>query len=95
LLREEAALDARPRVGDDAELFESLRELRTDFARERGWAPYMVCGDAALRGMCRRRPHSLEELLDVPGIGEKKAADFGRAFLERIEEFEDQHLGEV
>mgnify|MGYP000205354889 CR=1 FL=1 len=39
LLREEAALDARPRVGDDAELFESLRELRTDFARERGWAP--------------------------------------------------------
>lgn len=95
LLREEAALDARPRVGDDAELFESLRELRTDFARERGWAPYMVCSDAALRGMCRRRPHSLEELLDVPGIGEKKAADFGRAFLERIEEFEDQYLGEV
>lgn len=95
LLREEAALDARPRVGDDADLFESLRELRTDFARERGWAPYMVCSDAALRGMCRRRPHSLEELLDVPGIGEKKAADFGQAFLTRIEEFEDQHLGEV
>lgn len=95
LLREEAALDARPRVGDDVELFESLRELRTDFARERNWAPYMVCNDAALRGMCRRRPHSLEELLDVPGIGEKKAADFGQAFLDRIEEFEDQHLGEV
>lgn len=95
LLREEAALDARPRVGDDAELFESLRELRTEFARERNWAPYMVCSDATLRGMCRRRPHSIGELLDVSGIGEKKAADFGAAFLERIEQFEDEHLGDL
>lgn len=90
LLREEAALDARPRTGDDAALFERLRTLRREFALEREWAPYMVCSDKALRGMCRRRPTTIDELLEVPGIGEKKAADFGDAFLEEIARFEDE-----
>ena len=90
LVRDEAALDARPRIGDDAKLFERLRELRREYAIERAWAPYMICSDKALRGMCRRRPRTLEELLEVPGIGEKKAEDFGEAFLQAIASFEDE-----
>ena len=38
LLREESSGDARSRVGDDVELFERLRALRTSCASERGWA---------------------------------------------------------
>ncbi len=94
LLRAEAESDARPRVGDDAELFERLRELRRELAIERGWAPYMVCTDKALRGMCRRRPATRGELLEVPGIGEKKADDFGDAFLAEIARFEDDRAGD-
>ena len=89
LLRDEAALDARPRVGDDAELFERLRALRTELARERQWAPYMVFADKALRGMCRQRPRTRDELLEVSGVGEKKADDFGERFLSEIAAFED------
>ena len=91
LLREEAALDARPRVGDDVELFERLRALRTEFARERRIAPYMVFNDKVLRGMCRQRPQTREELLGVSGVGEKKAAEFGEAFLSEISGFEAEH----
>ena len=91
LLRDEAALDARPRVGDDAELFERLRTLRTQFARERRIAPYMVFNDKTLRGMCRQRPQTCEELLNVSGVGEKKAAEFGEAFLSEISGFEAEH----
>ena len=79
---------SRPHLGDDAELFERLRELRRDFAAERSWAPYMVCSDKALRGMCRLRPATRDELLEVPGIGEKKADDFGDAFIKEIAAFE-------
>ena len=50
----------------------------------------MICSDKALRGMCRRRPHTLDELLEVPGIGEQKAEDFGDAFLREIASFEDE-----
>ena len=91
LLRDEASRDARPRVGDDGELFERLREVRRELAIERAWAPYMIASDKALRGMCRRRPTTRDELLEVPGIGEKKADDFGDAFLAEISRFEDEH----
>ena len=67
-----------------------MRDLRREYAIERAWAPYMICSDKALRGMCRRRPRTLDELLEVPGIGEKKAEDFGAAFLQAIASFEDE-----
>ena len=89
LLRQEAALDSRPRVGDDAELFELLRGLRLELAREREVPPYIVCSDATLRGMCRRRPATREDLLEVSGIGEKKAGEYGEAFLAEIAAFEE------
>ena len=89
LLREEAANDGRERVGDNGELFERLRLVRKELAEERQWAPYLICADKALRGMCRLRPHSMDELLDVPGIGEKKADDFGDRFIAEIAEFEE------
>ena len=91
LLREEAELDQRPRVGDDAELFERLRALRKEISTELEMAPYMVFSDKALRGLCRLRPQTREELIQVNGIGEKKADAFGEQFMAAIEEFEPEH----
>lgn len=88
LVREEAALDARPRVGDDAELFEELRDLRRELADEHQVPAYIICSDATLRGLCRRRPAAREELLEVTGIGEKKADAYGDAFLAAIADYE-------
>lgn len=91
LLRDEAALDSKPRVGDDAELFERLRALRRELAEWRDVPPYIVCSDKTLRGLCRQRPATREDLLEVSGIGERKADEFGDAFLKAISEFEDEH----
>ena len=91
LLREEAELDERPRVGDDAELFERLRALRKDISTELEMAPYMVFSDKALRGLSRLRPQTRDELIQVNGIGEKKADAFGEQFMAAIEEFESEH----
>lgn len=93
LLRDEAALDSKPRVGDDAELFERLRALRRELAEWREVPPYIVCSDKTLRGLCRQRPTTREDLLEVSGIGERKADEFGEAFLKAIAEFEDEHRG--
>lgn len=93
LLRDEAALDSKPRVGDDAELFERLRALRRELAEWRDVPPYIVCSDKTLRGLCRQRPATREELLEVSGIGERKADEFGEAFLKAISEFEGEHRG--
>lgn len=93
LLRDEAAFGSKPRVGDDAELFERLRALRRELAEWRDVPPYIVCSDKTLRGLCRQRPATREELLEVSGIGERKADEFGEAFLKAISEFEDEHRG--
>ena len=68
----------------DAELFESLRELRREIASEEKIPPYMVFADKTLAGMCVMRPENLDEMLDVSGVGEHKLEKYGERFLERI-----------
>jgi len=70
--------------GEDAELFESLRTLRRTIALERGVPPYLVFNDRTLAAMAQSRPRTREELLEVRGVGEKKALDLGETFLEKI-----------
>ena len=47
---------------------------------------YMVFNDSTLRQMALKKPLSVEELLNIPGVGEKKAARYGQEFLSVIEE---------
>ena len=68
----------------DAELFESLRKLRREIALEEKVPPYMVFADRTLAGMCVMRPATLDEMLDVSGVGEHKLEKYGERFLERI-----------
>jgi ATP-dependent DNA helicase RecQ len=70
--------------GVDRELFERLRAVRLDTARERGVPPYVIFHDATLREMARIRPTSLHALLSVKGIGARKADDLGEIFLSAI-----------
>ena len=71
----------------DGGLFESLRELRRQIAGERKVPAYVVFGDATLRDMARLRPGSADSLLNIRGVGERKLADLGQRFLERIETY--------
>jgi len=74
-------------LGVDADLFDVLREVRVRLARARGVPPYVIFHDTTLRDMVERRPKTIEELHDVYGVGAKKAADFGDAFLDAIRTF--------
>ena len=69
----------------DRGLFERLRDLRRQLADEKSVPAYVVFGDASLRDMTRRRPSTLSEFLEVHGVGEKKAADYGELFLAVID----------
>lgn len=73
--------------GVDRELFDELKALRTELAREQGVPPYVVFNDASLRDMARQIPRSPAEFLEVHGVGNKKAETYGAVFLEKIEEF--------
>ncbi len=69
-------------VGDP--LFDALRELRRDLAAQAQVPPYVVFHDAVLRSMAADRPTTLAEMGSIPGVGEKKLAAYGEAFLKAI-----------
>ncbi|MCI2173432.1 MAG: DNA helicase RecQ [Atopobiaceae bacterium] len=69
-----------------AELYERLRSLRSEIAREQGVAPYMVFSNATLMDLVSKRPTTSDGLLDVYGLGEKKVQRFGDQVLETLRE---------
>ncbi|WP_165006119.1 MULTISPECIES: DNA helicase RecQ [unclassified Enterococcus] len=70
--------------GETDALFETLRELRTDLAADAGVPPYVVFSDATLKEMCRLRPASRLEMLQIKGVGQSKLDKYGEAFLAAI-----------
>ncbi len=74
-------------AGVDRGLFDALRVLRREVARERHVPAYIVFGDAALRDMARRRPTSIEGFLEVSGVGQAKARQYGDRFVATIAEY--------
>jgi len=68
----------------DSELFDALRELRQELAREQGVPPYVIFHDATLAEMVAIRPRDLDEMGGISGVGEKKLERYGRTFLDRI-----------
>jgi ATP-dependent DNA helicase RecQ len=68
----------------DRALFERLRALRLDIARQRGVPPYVIFHDTTLREMARLKPTSVSALLDVRGVGARKAEELGEAFVAEI-----------
>jgi ATP-dependent DNA helicase RecQ len=75
------------REGDiacDEILFERLRTLRKKLADERRVPAYIVLGDTTLRAMARHYPQSVGQMDGIPGMGEKKRAEFGAVFASEI-----------
>jgi ATP-dependent DNA helicase RecQ len=70
--------------GVDRGLFEHLRDLRRELARDRGVPAYVIFSDRTLRSMARERPADLEALASVHGVGRKKLDDLGPRFVEAI-----------
>lgn len=71
----------------DSALLQHMRAWRREFARRRGVPAFMILNDASLADLCRREPDTLEDLLTVSGIGEKKAQSFGREILGEMHRF--------
>jgi ATP-dependent DNA helicase RecQ len=71
----------------DERLFLKLKELRSRLAQEIKSPAYIVFSDASLRDMCRKRPQSPEQFLNVAGVGAVKLEKYGAAFMAAIREY--------
>lgn len=80
----------KPEAGDmdskSWQLFEKLRELRLQIAKEEKVPPYIVFTDKTLVDMCVKKPKNRGEMLEVSGVGEAKYQKYGERFLKCLRE---------
>ena len=74
----------------DEELFDKLRTLRFELAKELKVPAYIVFSNAALQDMARRRPVTEQEFLQVNGVGETKLTMYGDQFISAIKDYEQE-----
>jgi len=72
-------------------LWAALRQCRRDLADEQNVPAYMIFGDATLKQMLEKRPQSLEAMYELSGVGDRKLAAYGTAFLEVLQAHQRRH----
>jgi len=68
----------------DLPLWEKLRALRLSISRELNIPPFVVFHDRTLLEMVDAKPTTREALLEITGVGEHKAQQYGEQFLELL-----------
>jgi ATP-dependent DNA helicase RecQ len=68
-------------ASDEESLFVALKTLRRQIADSRKMPAYIVFSDATLLAMAEQKPATEDEFLAIPGVGPRKLAAYGEAFL--------------
>lgn len=75
----------------DMELFAILNAQRKEIAAELNLPPYVIFQDPSLEAMATTYPITMEELQNIPGVGEGKAKRYGEGFLKIIKAYVDEN----
>ncbi|HSY90897.1 MAG TPA: RecQ family ATP-dependent DNA helicase [Candidatus Binatus sp.] len=78
-----------PVADADQELREYLREWRRTTAKEQGMPAYVVLHDSSLDEICHLKPSSIADLLNITGIGERKADLYGQGILSALRKYRE------
>lgn len=68
----------------DVEMYDKLRDLRTQIATTNNIPPYIVFSDKTLKELSNKQPQNKQKMLEVHGIGEVKFERYGEEFLELL-----------
>ena len=76
--------EVKPTPVEDKELFERLRQLRIQIAKEEHLPPYIIFSDKTLHELAIYKPKSIAAFGTIYGVGENKQAKYGAIFVETI-----------
>ncbi len=87
-IEDEAIITAAKSTGvADEVLMDMLRDLRKKTAKRLGVPPFVVFQEPSLEDMALKYPISLDELINIHGVGEGKAKKYGKEFIELIHQY--------
>ena len=81
---EDAAADGGGTAATDTHLFEMLKDLRKQFAKEKKLPPFVIFLESSLEDMATQYPTTLEELEKISGVSKGKAQRYGQQFVDLI-----------
>lgn len=79
--KKKAIAAARDMSDRDLDLLSALKQRRLTIAKARGVPAYVIFPDKTLEDMAIVRPSSLDEMVQVKGVGQAKLKNFGEEFL--------------
>lgn len=87
--KKRSVMDALTKAG--LELYQQLRTLRFGIAQREGLPPYVVFGDKSLADMCLRAPATVEGMIGIYGMGERKYEKYADQFFAVIDAYRADH----
>lgn len=76
---------------EPCEIYDALRQRRSEIANEKNIPPYCVAHNSVLREIAVQKPITLEELATIKGLGPAKLSQYGERFLEIIRTHLNSH----
>jgi ATP-dependent DNA helicase RecQ len=84
---DEAVAEAGGTATTDPQLFEMLKELRKQFAKEKKLPPFVIFLETSLEDMATQYPTTLAELEKISGVSKGKAIRYGQTFVDLIAKY--------
>ena len=81
---EETVVQTSSTFAVDPELFAMLKNLRKKLSKQLELPPYVIFQDPSLEAMATTYPITIDELKNIPGVGEGKAKRYGEEFCALI-----------
>lgn len=75
----------------DMQLFEMLKSLRKQVAKEKGLPPFVIFLENSLEDMSINYPTTMEELEKIQGVSKGKAVRYGRKFIDLIAKYVEEN----
>ena len=88
---EDAASEGEGTAAADPRLFEMLKKLRKDVAKEKKLPPFVIFLESSLEDMATQYPTSLTELEKISGVSKGKAIRYGQQFVDLITKFVEEN----
>ncbi len=81
---EETVVQTTSTFAVDPELYAMLKNLRKKLSKQLELPPYVIFQDPSLEAMATTYPITIDELKNIPGVGEGKAKRYGEEFCALI-----------
>ncbi len=75
----------------DEVAYGALKDIRRETAEKQNLPPHVIFSDMALEAIATYYPLTMDELKNIPGVGEGKARKFGKKIIEFINKYVEEN----